>query len=102
MTTILGEIIDILVGGLSSMGQGIGSGLNTMVTSLFITTTEGVSHLSTLSITFFSLCFLIRNLIKRQIPNKIRPITIPVNIQAKKFCTITNHPFYQYCILVNL
>ena len=29
------------------MGQGIGSGLNTMVTSLFITTTEGTQHLST-------------------------------------------------------
>ena len=46
MTTILGEIIDILVGGLTNMGQGIGSGLNTMVTSLFITTTEGTQHLS--------------------------------------------------------
>lgn len=29
------------------MGQGIGTGLNTMVSSLFITTTEGASHLST-------------------------------------------------------
>ena len=47
MSTILGEIIDILVGGLTSMGQGIGSGLNTMVTSLFITTTGDVNHLST-------------------------------------------------------
>lgn len=47
MTSVLGEIIDILVGGLTRMGEGIGSGLNSMVTSLFITTTEGTTHLST-------------------------------------------------------
>lgn len=47
MTTILGEIVDILVGGLTNMANGIGGGLNTMVQALFIETTEGVSHLST-------------------------------------------------------
>lgn len=47
-TSILGQIVEILVGGLTSMAQGIGSGLNEMVTSLFITTTtvEGVSTYS--------------------------------------------------------
>lgn len=46
-TTILGEIVQILVGGLQGMASGIASGLNEMVTNLFITTTEGASHLST-------------------------------------------------------
>lgn len=45
MVDVLGEIVRILVGGLTEMGQGIGTGLNTMVTSLFITSTtvEGVT-----------------------------------------------------------
>lgn len=51
MNDILVEIVNILVGGLTRMGEGIGSGLNTMVTSLFIETTgtgaEATQHLST-------------------------------------------------------
>lgn len=49
-TTILGQIVEILVGGLTGMASGIGSGLNAMVQDLFITTTEGVSSLSTFGI----------------------------------------------------
>lgn len=37
MTTILQEIVSILVGGLQSMASGIATGLNTMATSLFVT-----------------------------------------------------------------
>ena len=46
--SILGQIVDILVGGLTSMAQGIGSGLNSMVTALFIetATVEGVTTYS--------------------------------------------------------
>lgn len=49
-TTILGQIVEILVGGLTGMASGIGSGLNAMVQDLFITTTEGTSSLSTFGI----------------------------------------------------
>lgn len=38
MTNVLGEIVDILVGGLTNMASGIASGLNAMVTDLFIVT----------------------------------------------------------------
>ena len=48
MSSILQEIVTILVGGLQGMASGIASGLNEMVTDLFITTTEGTQHLSTL------------------------------------------------------
>ena len=47
MSSILQEIVSILVGGLQGMASGIASGLNEMVTDLFITTTEGTQHLST-------------------------------------------------------
>jgi len=40
MTAVLGEIVQILVGGLQSMATGIAQGLNSMATSLFITTGE--------------------------------------------------------------
>lgn len=49
-TTILGQIVEILVGGLTGMASGIGSGLNAMVQDLFITTTEGTSSLSTFGV----------------------------------------------------
>lgn len=50
MTAILGEIVEILVGGITGMAQGIGSGLNEMATSLFITTTgTGENATQTLS-----------------------------------------------------
>ena len=51
-TSILGEIVRILVGGLTEMAQGIGSGLNTMVTALFITTT-GTGAETTYSLSAF-------------------------------------------------
>lgn len=47
MSSILQEIVSILVGGLQSMAQGIAGGLNAMATSLFIETTENSQHLST-------------------------------------------------------
>lgn len=50
MSAILQEIVNILVGGITGMAEGIGSGLNEMATSLFITTTgEGSSATQTLS-----------------------------------------------------
>lgn len=47
MSSVLQEIVEILVGGLTQMASGIASGLNGMVTDLFLTTTEGTTHLST-------------------------------------------------------
>lgn len=47
MNVVLGEIIEILVSGLQDMARGIAGGLNAMVTDLFLTTTEGTTHLST-------------------------------------------------------
>lgn len=49
MTSVLQEIVEILVGGLQSMASGIASGLNAMATDLFITTdaTTGTHSLST-------------------------------------------------------
>lgn len=41
METILTEIIELLTSGLVAMGEGIGGGLNSIVTSMFITTGEG-------------------------------------------------------------
>lgn len=46
MVAIVGEIVDILVAGIVDLGEGIGTGINSAVTSLFITTSEGVSSLS--------------------------------------------------------
>lgn len=37
MSGVLSEIVSILVGGLTSMAQGIASGLNEMATGLFLT-----------------------------------------------------------------
>lgn len=37
MTTVLTEIIDILYGGITGVAQGIGGGLSTLVTSIFLT-----------------------------------------------------------------
>lgn len=49
MTNLLNEIIEILVGGISSIGSGIGSGLQNLVTDIFVTgsgTTESPYKLS--------------------------------------------------------
>lgn len=48
MGAVLQEIVEILVSGISGLAQGIGSGLNEMVTNLFLVQGEnGVSTLST-------------------------------------------------------
>lgn len=38
---LLEEMITVLVGGISGISQGIGSGLNELVQSIFLTTTTG-------------------------------------------------------------
>lgn len=45
-TSIVTEITEILVAGITNLASGIGSGLNSMVSGLFVTTTDGVSSLS--------------------------------------------------------
>lgn len=49
-TSILTEIIEILVGGITGIANGIGAGLSTLATSIFLTTTEGVTTLSTFGV----------------------------------------------------
>lgn len=41
MTAILSQIIEILVGGLTSFGTGIGSGIQSIVQSLFVSVDSG-------------------------------------------------------------
>ena len=49
MPAVLQEIMSILVGGISGIAEGIGEGLQTLVTSIFLTTgTEGALELSTM------------------------------------------------------
>lgn len=43
MGAVLAEIVEILVGGISGLAQGIGAGLNEMVTSLFLTAENKLS-----------------------------------------------------------
>lgn len=45
--TILSEIIQILVGGITGIAQGIGAGLSTLATSIFLTGTGDSQTLST-------------------------------------------------------
>lgn len=45
--TILSEIIQILVGGITGIAQGVGSGLSTLATSIFLTGTGDSQSLST-------------------------------------------------------
>lgn len=48
---ILSEIIEILVGGITGIATGIGSGLSTLVQSIFLTTGDGgATTLSTFGI----------------------------------------------------
>ncbi len=49
-TAILQAIIEILVGGITSVAQGIGSGLSTLATSVFLTGTGETQTLSTFGI----------------------------------------------------
>lgn len=47
---LLSKIIEILVGGITGIAQGVGSGLSTLATSIFLQTTgEGSSAVTTLS-----------------------------------------------------
>lgn len=46
MTAVLNEIVSILVGGISGLAQGIGSGLNEMAQALFIDGTGDSQKLS--------------------------------------------------------
>ena len=46
MVGILTEIVNLLVGGISGIAQGIGSGLNELVTELFIVTNGDTMTLS--------------------------------------------------------
>ncbi len=41
MTEILTEIIEILVGGITGIAEGIGGGLQTLATSIFLVSGEG-------------------------------------------------------------
>lgn len=47
MSAVLQEIITLLVSGLSQMATGIGSGLNALVTNIFLTSNDGTQQLST-------------------------------------------------------
>lgn len=50
-TAILTQIIEILVGGITGIAEGIGSGLSTLATSIFLTTGEGgTTSLSTFGV----------------------------------------------------
>jgi hypothetical protein len=46
MSAVLTEIIELLTSGLTQMATGIGGGLQALVGSIFLTTTEGVTTLS--------------------------------------------------------
>lgn len=47
MSAIVTEIIQILVSGISGIATGIGSGLNSLVTSIFVDTTAATFKLTT-------------------------------------------------------
>lgn len=46
MTNLLTEIIELLVGGISGIAEGIGSGLSNLVSSIFVSGAEGNETLS--------------------------------------------------------
>lgn len=46
-TALLQEIIQILVGGITGIAEGIGAGLSNLAQSIFLTTKEGATTLST-------------------------------------------------------
>lgn len=52
MTSLLTEIIQLLVGGISEFGKGIGSSLNNCVTSMFLVT-SGSGENATTSLSVF-------------------------------------------------
>lgn len=52
MTSLLTEIIQLLVGGITELGKGIGAGLNNCVTSMFLVT-SGAGETATTSLSVF-------------------------------------------------
>ena len=46
MQAVLTEIISLLVGGIQGIASGVGSGLSTLATSVFLTESEGTQKLS--------------------------------------------------------
>ena len=47
MTSVLNEIIELLVSGIKGVASGVGSGLQTLVTSIFLDTSGDTTKLST-------------------------------------------------------
>lgn len=47
MTSVLTEIVQLLVGGISGVAQGIGTGVNALVTDIFVVTEGSTKSLST-------------------------------------------------------
>ena len=47
MADILTEFIELLVGGITELASGIGAGLNSAVTAMFLENVEGTTRLST-------------------------------------------------------
>lgn len=55
--TVVGQIVQILVAGITGLGQGIGAGISDFVSSLaFVTVGEGASATTTMSPYFILLC----------------------------------------------
>lgn len=44
MTDLLAEIVELMTGGLTSMATGIGNGLNSLITNLFVQTSSSGAH----------------------------------------------------------
>lgn len=67
MTELLTEIITLLVGGITQVASGIGGGLQTLVSSIFLTTEGGLSDFGGLIIVFgaislaLGLCYFVVN-----------------------------------------
>ena len=49
-TGILSQVIQILIGGITGIAQGVGAGLSTLATSIFLTGTGSEQHLSTFGV----------------------------------------------------
>lgn len=56
---MLQAIIEILVGGITGIAEGIGSGLTTLATSIFLTTTTGTGGESTTTLSTFAVLTIV-------------------------------------------
>ena len=56
---MLQAIIEILVGGITGIAEGIGSGLTTLATSIFLTTTTGSGGESTTTLSTFAVLTIV-------------------------------------------